>query len=54
MAEQKPITYEQSGVNYAAIDPFKIAAQRAAARTSHNLSEHFGYYEVEESRGESA
>lgn len=45
---------EQVGVNYRELDPFKIAAQKAAATTSHNLEEYFGYHEVPESRGESA
>lgn len=42
------------GVNYSELDPFKIAAQRAAASTAHNLEDYFGYHEVVESRGESA
>ncbi len=48
-----PKTYEQSGVNYGALDPFKVAAQQAANTTSvHLLSR--GYEEVSASRGESA
>ena len=47
------LTYEQTGVNYADMDPFKIAAQRAAASTAGNLAL-FGYAEVAASRGESA
>lgn len=45
---------EQTGVNYGDLDPFKIAAQEAAATTSQNLAEYFGYHEIPESRGESA
>ncbi len=48
-----PKTYEQSGVNYGDLDPFKIAAQRAAASTAVHLMRH-GYQEVAASRGESA
>lgn len=48
-----PQTYEQSGVNYGDLDPFKIAAQRAAADTSVHLWHH-RYKEVSASRGESA
>lgn len=47
------ITYEQSGVDYAKIDPLKILAQQAAKATAHNLLA-AGVTEVEESRGESA
>lgn len=47
-------TYEQGGVNYNDLDPFKIVAQNAAASTAGNLEKYFGYHEVEESRGESA
>ncbi len=47
------ITYEQSGVDYAKIDPLKILAQHAAKATAHNLLS-AGVSEVEESRGESA
>ncbi|MBI3248954.1 MAG: phosphoribosylformylglycinamidine cyclo-ligase [Deltaproteobacteria bacterium] len=47
------ITYEQSGVDYAKIDPLKILAQQAAKATAHNLLA-AGVAEVEESRGESA
>ncbi len=49
----KPLTYESSGVDYAAIDPLKIAAQRAAAETASHLDGH-GFSEVRASRGESA
>lgn len=48
-----PLTYEAAGVDYAAIDPLKIAAQRAAAATALHLDAH-GYSEVGASRGESA
>ncbi len=48
-----PLTYEQSGVVYDLIDPVKVAAQRAAAATAHNLAVH-GLSEVVASRGESA
>jgi phosphoribosylformylglycinamidine cyclo-ligase len=47
------LTYEQSGVDYAKIDPLKIMAQRAAKATAKNLIAS-GVAEVEESRGESA
>jgi phosphoribosylformylglycinamidine cyclo-ligase len=47
------LTYEQSGVDYDKIDPLKIAAQRAAASTATQLSQH-GFAEVAASRGESA
>src|SRR3990167_5625377 len=43
----------QAAVNYSDLDPFKIAAQQAAATTSRNLEEYFGYHFLEESRGES-
>ena len=48
-----PLTYERSGVDYARIDPLKVAAQRAAAATAAQLAGH-GLREVEASRGESA
>ncbi|MFM7703481.1 MAG: AIR synthase related protein, partial [Rubrivivax sp.] len=48
-----PLTYEQAGVDYARIDPLKVAAQRAAAATAAQLAVH-GLSEVEASRGESA
>ena len=47
------LSYEQSGVDYALIDPLKVAAQRAAASTGANLAAH-GFTEVAASRGESA
>jgi phosphoribosylformylglycinamidine cyclo-ligase len=52
-AARLPLTYDQAGVDYGAIDPLKVAAQRAAAATSPNLATH-GFREVEASRGESA
>ncbi|MEO7854779.1 MAG: AIR synthase-related protein [Rubrivivax sp.] len=48
-----PLSYEQAGVDYALIDPLKVAAQRAAALTAANLQAH-GFAEVAASRGESA
>ena len=48
-----PLSYTQSGVDYARIDPLKIAAQRAAAATATQLAVH-GCAEVQASRGESA
>ncbi|MFN9506943.1 MAG: AIR synthase related protein [Rubrivivax sp.] len=48
-----PLTYDQSGVQYALIDPIKVAAQRAAAATATQLLAH-GMQEVGASRGESA
>jgi phosphoribosylformylglycinamidine cyclo-ligase len=48
-----PSTYEQSGVSYADMDPFKIAAQEAALSTANNLRR-LGYQEILASRGESA
>jgi len=47
------LTYGQAGVQYALIDPLKIAAQRAAAATGVHLASH-GMAEVADSRGESA
>ena len=48
-----PLSYGGSGVDYHVIDPFKVAAQRAAASTGTHLDGH-GFSEVESSRGESA
>ena len=48
-----PLSYGSSGVDYHVIDPFKVAAQRAAASTGSHLDSH-GFSEVESSRGESA
>lgn len=47
------LDYKQAGVDYGAIDPLKILAQRAAASTAGNLHRH-GVREIPESRGESA
>lgn len=52
-AARVPLTYEAAGVDYAAIDPLKVAAQRAAMSTATHLDGH-GYSEVHASRGESA
>jgi phosphoribosylformylglycinamidine cyclo-ligase len=48
-----PLNYTQSGVDYARIDPLKVAAQHAAAATASQLARH-GCAEVPASRGESA
>src|SRR6185369_678397 len=48
-----PLSYGSSGVDYHVIDPFKVAAQRAAASTGNHL-DGYGFSEVESSRGESA
>jgi phosphoribosylformylglycinamidine cyclo-ligase len=48
-----PLSYSGSGVDYHVIDPFKVAAQRAAASTGAHLDGQ-GFSEVESSRGESA
>ncbi|HEY2406283.1 MAG TPA: AIR synthase related protein [Polyangiaceae bacterium] len=45
--------YAQAGVSYAAIDPGKLLAQRAAALTAAALPAR-GFHELAESRGESA
>lgn len=51
---KKPnLTYAASGVNYDALDPFKRAAQAAAAATAPNIKR-FGLADVASSRGESA
>jgi phosphoribosylformylglycinamidine cyclo-ligase len=47
------LTYAQAGIDYDAIDPLKVSAQRAAAATAAHLSQH-GFSEVSASRGESA
>ena len=52
-AAPSPLTYDQAGVVYEAIDPLKVAAQRAAASTAGHLASH-GFAEVIASRGESA
>lgn len=46
-------TYAQTGVDYSAMDPVKVLAQKAAASTAQNLGA-FGASEVSASRGESA
>lgn len=46
-------TYAQSGVDYSAMDPIKVLAQKSAADTAGNLMAH-GAGEVAASRGESA
>ena len=51
--ERAPILYSSTGVNYDAMDPFKRAAQLAAAETSPNIRR-TGFSVVEKSRGESA
>ena len=51
--DPRPLSYGSSGVDYHVIDPFKVAAQRAAASTGRHLDAH-GFSEVESSRGESA
>lgn len=53
MAERKGGAYSLSGVNYAAMDPVKILAQKRARETSYS-ADHLGIKEVEASRGESA
>lgn len=47
------VTYAQTGVDYSAMDPIKVLAQKAAATTAPNLVT-FGASEVSASRGESA
>ena len=47
------LSYADAGVDYALIDPLKVAAQRAAAATAGHLARH-GCAEVAASRGESA
>lgn len=51
MKKKHAMTYAESGVNYADMDPFKIAAQTAAITTAANMK--FGFSEVTASRGES-
>jgi len=50
---QSALNYRQAGVDYAVIDPLKVAAQRAAVATGGHLAAH-GFQEVAASRGESA
>lgn len=47
------IDYKSSGVHYDLLDPFKIAAQKAAASTDGNI-DYLGLKEFPKSRGESA
>ncbi|MBI5414292.1 phosphoribosylformylglycinamidine cyclo-ligase [Candidatus Peregrinibacteria bacterium] len=49
----KKIDYKGSGVHYDLLDPFKIAAQKAAAQTDGNI-DYLHLKELPESRGESA
>ncbi|MBX3464824.1 MAG: phosphoribosylformylglycinamidine cyclo-ligase [Planctomycetes bacterium] len=49
----RKIDYREAGVDYGKIDPLKVLAQQAAARTADNLRRH-GLSEVAASRGESA
>jgi phosphoribosylformylglycinamidine cyclo-ligase len=53
MSMTAPLRYDQTGVDYDKIDPLKVAAQRAAASTATQLTQH-GLSEVAASRGESA
>lgn len=53
MTTPPKLTYQQSGVDYAKIDPLKVLAQQAAKTTAKNLAA-MGLTEVEASRGESA
>jgi len=46
-------SYAQSGVDYSAMDPIKVLAQKRAAQTAGNLAA-FNAHEIAESRGESA
>ncbi len=46
-------TYAASGVDYSAVDPIKVLAQKRAAETAPNLSQ-FNARELSDSRGESA
>ncbi|MBN2307250.1 phosphoribosylformylglycinamidine cyclo-ligase [Candidatus Peregrinibacteria bacterium] len=50
----KKIDYKSSGVHYDLLDPFKVAAQKAAASTDGNINYLKGFKEVPKSRGESA
>ena len=50
---KKKITYSESGVDYASIDPVKTLAQKASKDTAKNLKAS-GFEEVEVTRGESA
>jgi phosphoribosylformylglycinamidine cyclo-ligase len=48
-----PLSYRDAGIDYDAIDPLKVAAQRSAAATASQLLGH-GFAELAGSRGESA
>lgn len=48
------MTYKGSGVNYEAMDPFKLLCQKAGLETAHTLTRFPGVKEYEQSRGESA
>jgi phosphoribosylformylglycinamidine cyclo-ligase len=48
-----PLSYRAAGIDYDAIDPLKVAAQRSAAATAQQLLGH-GFAEMAASRGESA
>jgi phosphoribosylformylglycinamidine cyclo-ligase len=50
---KEQMTYESTGVNYADMDPFKIACQVRAAKTAKN-AERLGVSSLEWTRGESA
>ena len=52
MSKQAP-TYAQTGVDYSAMDPVKVLAQKSAVSTAPNLHA-FGASEIGASRGESA
>ncbi len=52
-ANPNTLTYADAGIDYDAIDPLKVSAQRAAAATAAHLQQH-GFSEVKASRGESA
>jgi phosphoribosylformylglycinamidine cyclo-ligase len=49
----KKQTYAETGVDYSAMDPIKVLAQKSARTTASHLSA-FGAREIEASRGESA
>lgn len=51
--EKKEMTYASTGVNYADMDPFKIACQKRAMLTSRN-AKRLGFESFEWTRGESA
>lgn len=53
MSKPSTQTYAASGVDYSAMDPIKVLAQKRAQETGANLS-NFGMSEVGASRGESA